>query len=384
MRFLTAGESHGKCLLGIIEGMVANLEISISEINKELSRRQRGYGRGERMKIEKDRVEIVSGIRNGKTTGAPIGLIIENKDWENWKEIMDIEKGKGREKFVPRPGHADFTGFVKYKYSDIRNVIERASARETAMRVAIGAICKQFLKKFDIKIFSRVIQIGKIKDESEWDEVKNNYDLIEKSEVRNNLKEKEMKEEIEKVKKDGETAGGVFEVIAEGVCPGIGSYVHWDRRLDAKVSFYLMSIPAVKGVEIGSGFEKIGEVGSQFHDEIFYGKKKKVFRKTNNAGGIEGGITNGENIIVKCALKPIPTLKKPLNSVNIKTMEGEKSFYERSDVCVVPPAAVIGENVLAFLLCEEFLNKFGGDTIEEVEKNYKSYLKSIEKYWSKK
>jgi len=383
VRFLTAGESHGKCLLGIIEGMVANLNVEIPEINRELERRQRGYGRGKRMEIEKDKVGIISGIRNGKTTGAPIGIIIENKDWKNWKDVMDVEKGKGEERFVPRPGHADLPGFIKYRYSDIRNVIERASARETAMRVAIGAICKQFLKKFDIRIYSRTIQIGKVKDESKWDDVRDKYNLIEKSEVRNHIKEKEMIKEIEKVKKIGETVGGVFEIIVEGVCPGLGSYVQWDRRLDAKISFHLMSIPAVKGINIGTGFDGIDKYGSQFHDEIYYNEKNKIYRKSNNAGGIEGGITNGENIIIRCALKPIPTLKKPLNSINIKTLKESKSFYERSDICVVPSAAVIGENVIAFLIADEFLKKFSGDTIEEVEANYNSYLKSIEKYWSK-
>jgi len=373
VRFLTAGESHGKCLLGIIEGMVANLNVEIPEINRELERRQRGYGRGKRMEIEKDKVGIISGIRNGKTTGAPIGIIIENKDWKNWKDVMDVEKGKGEERFVPRPGHSDLTGFIKYRYSDIRNVIERASARETAMRVAIGAICKQFLKKFDIRIYSRTIQ----------DDVRDKYNLIEKSEVRNHIKEKEMIKEIEKVKKIGETVGGVFEIIVEGVCPGLGSYVQWDRRLDAKISFHLMSIPAVKGINIGTGFDGIDKYGSQFHDEIYYNEKNKIYRKSNNAGGIEGGITNGENIIIRCALKPIPTLKKPLNSINIKTLKESKSFYERSDTCVVPSAAVIGENVIAFLIADEFLKKFSGDTIEEVEANYNSYLKSIEKYWSK-
>lgn len=383
MRFLTAGESHGKCLVGIIEGMVANLDIKISEINKELERRQKGYGRGKRMEIEKDRVEIISGIRNGKTTGGPIGIIIENKDWGNWKDVMDIEKGKGKERFVPRPGHADLPGFIKYRYSDIRNVIERASARETAMRVAIGGICKQFLKKFDIQIYSRTIQIGKVKDETTWDDVKDKYNLIENSEVRNCIKEKEMIEEIEKVKKIGETVGGVFEIIVEGVCPGLGSYVHWDRRLDAKISFHLMSIPAVKGINIGAGFDGIDRYGSLFHDEIYYDGKNKIYRKTNNAGGIEGGITNGDKIIIRCALKPIPTLKKPLSSINVKTLKENKSFYERSDTCVVPPAAVVGENIIAFLITDEFMKKFSGDTIEEVEINYNSYLKSIEKYWSK-
>jgi len=222
-----------------------------------------------------------------------------------------------------------------------------------------------------------------VKDESKWDDVRDKYNLIEKSEVRNHIKEKEMIKEIEKVKKIGETVGGVFEIIVEGVCPGLGSYVQWDRRLDAKISFHLMSIPAVKGINIGTGFDGIDKYGSQFHDEIYYNEKNKIYRKSNNAGGIEGGITNGENIIIRCALKPIPTLKKPLNSINIKTLKESKSFYERSDICVVPSAAVIGENVIAFLIADEFLKKFSGDTIEEVEANYNSYLKSIEKYWSK-
>jgi len=383
LKFLTGGESHGKCLVGILEGMIAGLPLSPSDINKELERRQRGYGRGERMKIEKDKIEILSGVRGGKTTGSPISLLIENKDWKNWEKIMDIEKKrKGGERFIPRPGHADFPGYVKYGFEDIRDVIERASARETAMRVAIGAICKKFLQEFKINIYSRVVQIGKVKDDTEWKRVKKEYEKIEKSEVRNFEKEEEMKEEIDKAKERGDSVGGIFEIIVEGVPPGLGSYVHWDRRMDALISFSLMSIPGIKGVEIGAGFTEGIFYGSEFHDEIFYNKKKKIYRKTNNAGGIEGGITNGEDLWIKCFMKPIPTLLIPLSSVNLKTMQEEKTFYERSDISAVVPASVVGENVIAFVIAREFLRKFGGDTLKEVKNNYRSYLNSIQKYWS--
>lgn len=380
LRFLTSGESHGRCLIGILEGMVSNLKIDVEDINKELERRQKGYGRGERMKIEKDKVEILSGIRNGKTTGAPITLMIENKDWENWKEYMDLKEiKKGKERYVPRPGHADIWGFLKYNLDDLRDVIERASARETAMRVAIGAICKKFLSQFNVKFYSRVKRIGKIEDEGNLEEIKKNYEKVENSIVRCFKKEKEMVEEIDRVKEKGDTVGGIFEVIVEGICPGIGSYVHWEKRIDAKISYILMSIPGVKGVEIGIGFKGCEIYGSNFHDEIFY--KGKIYRKTNNCGGIEGGITNGNDIWVKAFMKPVPTLKKGLASFDIRNFEEKKYEYERSDTCAVVPASIIGENLLAFLFASEYIEKFGGDSLEDLMSNYENYLKRIRKYW---
>lgn len=380
LKFLSGGESHGKCLIGILEGMVSNLSIDEEDINKELERRQKGYGRGERMEIEKDRVEILSGVRNGKTIGSPISLLIENKDWRNWKEFMDIKKIKeGKERYIPRPGHADLWGFLKYNYDDLRNVIERASARETAIRVAMGAICKKFLSEFDVKFYSRVKKIGRIEDEGDIEEIKRNYVKIENSPVRCLKKEKEMIKEIDKAREKGDTIGGIFEVIIEGVCPGLGSYVQWEKRLDAKISYILMSIPGVKGVEIGLGFSGCELSGSEFHDEIFY--KEKVYRKTNNSGGIEGGITNGNDIWIKCFFKPVPTIKKGLSSFDIRNFKEKKYEYERSDTCAVVPASIIAENLLAFIIADEYIEKFGGDCLDDLKENYKNYIKRIKKFW---
>ncbi|MCM8772838.1 MAG: chorismate synthase [Candidatus Omnitrophica bacterium] len=380
LKFLTAGESHGKCLIGILEGMVSNMPLTEEDINKELERRQKGYGRSERMKMEKDRAEILSGVRNGKTTGAPITILIENKDWENWKDFMNIEKVKeGKERYIPRPGHADLSGFLKYNFEDLRNVIERASARETAIRVAIGAICKKLLNEFGVKIYSRVKRIGSVEDEGNINDIKENYEKIETSLTRCLKKEKEMMEEIDRVSKNGDTIGGIFEIIVEGVCPGLGSYVHWEKRLDAKIAYILISIPGVKGVEIGLGFEGVNLSGSQFHDEIFY--KNKIQWKTNNSGGIEGGMTNGNDIWIKCFMKPIPTLKRGLSSIDIRNLEEKKYEYERSDICAVIPASIIGENLLAFILASEYIEKFGGDCLEDLKNNYKNYIQRIKKFW---
>ncbi|HNS33403.1 MAG TPA: chorismate synthase [bacterium] len=383
LRFLSAGESHGKCLVGILEGMVSHLSISESDIDSELSRRQKGYGRGKRMQIETDRAEILSGVRGGETTGAPISFLIRNADHENWIKIMDIQqKNDGGERYVPRPGHADLPGVVKYGFDDIRNIIERSSARETAARVAAGAICRKFLSEFSIFFYSRVIQLGRIKDNSSpYELTTEDFEIIEQSEVRNTAKEKEMKREIDNAQKKGESIGGVFEITARGLCPGMGSHVHWDRRLDASISGLLMSIPGVKGVEIGAGFGGMHLKGSEFHDEIYVKNGRGAFRKTNNAGGIEGGMTNGEALWIKCAMKPIPTLKNPLSSFHIRTMKESVSYYERSDTCAVIPAAVVAENFLAFCIADKFIEKFGGDSMKEVKANYKSYVKSIGRYW---
>ncbi|SHH88067.1 chorismate synthase [Caloranaerobacter azorensis DSM 13643] len=376
IRYLTAGESHGKGLIGIIEGFPANLKIDINSINNELKRRQMGYGRGGRMKIEKDEVEILSGIRNGKTIGSPIALFIKNRDWENWKDIMGIEKNKLDEDRIvtrPRPGHADLAGAIKYNHLDIRNVLERASARETAIRVAIGNIAKQFLKEFNIEIYSHVIQIGKIKIESDnvsIDKIKS----ADKSPLRvvDSQSEKKMINEIDKAKKIGDTLGGLFELIATNIPIGLGSHVNWDRKLDGKIAQGMMSLQGIKGVEIGIGFRAAELLGSQVHDEIYYDDGYK--RYSNNAGGIEGGISNGSPIIVRAAMKPIPTLKKPLKSIDMKTKEKFEAQKERADVCAVPSASIVAENILAWILADEIMIKFGGDSIEELKDNYNRYI----------
>jgi len=375
LRFLTGGESHGRGLVGIIEGLPSNLHIDIGFINKELARRQMGYGRGGRMRIERDKIEILSGVRHGKTIGSPLSLFIENKDWENWKDIMTLDENtKTLEGSIsrPRPGHGDLAGAIKYNQEDIRNILERASARETAMRVAIGSIAKSLLKEFNISIYSHVIQIGQIREEE-----KVTLEDIEKADV-SSLRvidkslETKMIKEIDTAKLEGNTLGGIFEVVAVNVPVGLGSHVHWDRKLDGKIAQGMMSLQGIKGVEIGMGFESAERLGSEVHDEIYY--DKSYFRKTNNSGGIEGGISNGSHIVVKAAMKPIPTLNKPLNSINMKTKKSYKAQKERADVCAVPSASIIGENILAWILAVELLVKLGGDSMEEVKRNYENYL----------
>lgn len=389
LRFLTAGESHGKGLTGIIEGMPAGIPISKEEMNKELKRRQQGYGRGGRMKIESDEVEIVSGIRWGKTLGSPITLFIKNRDWENWEKAMNSDKifeGTHPPVTKPRPGHADLAGLLKYQHSDIRNVLERSSARETAMRVAIGAVAKQLLKNFDIKIGSFVTRIGSGEKEIETaylneKELLELSVLAETSSVRCPWKEMEAEfiKVIDRAKKNGDTVGGCFIVFATGVPVGLGSHVHWDRKLDSKIAMGIMSIQAIKAVEIGDGVSLGKKYGSEVMDEIFYNKNKQFYRKTNHMGGIEGGISNGMPVIVKATMKPIPTLRKPLNSVDIFTKEISLASYERSDICAVPAASIIGEAVLAWHIAEAFIEKFGGDSLEEMRANFSSYYKEIMK-----
>ena len=343
LRFLTAGESHGQALVAILEGMVANLPIAEGDINKELQRRQGGYGRGGRMKIEKDRARILSGVRFGKTLGSPITLIIENLDWSNWTKIMAVEPGKSAEAVTrARPGHADLAGITKYNQTDIRNILERASARETAARVAICSIAKRLLFEFGIHITSRIAHVG------------------------GETNSEKIKTLIDQTREAGDTLGGVFEVKIENVPVGLGSYAHYDRRLDGKLAQAFMSIPAVKGVEIGLGFETARLFGSKVHDEIFVENGKYV-RKTNNAGGLEGGITNGEPVIIKAAMKPISTLLKPLHSVDIAAKQPAEAHVERSDVSAVEAAAVVGEAAAAFEIANAFLEKFGGDSLEEIK-----------------
>jgi chorismate synthase len=365
IRFLTAGESHGKNLAAIIEGLPAGLKIDFAFINQELSRRQMGYGRGPRMKLEKDTVEVTAGVRYGKTLGSPVALTVPNLDWPNWEEIMSVSlDSSGNYKRItrPRPGHADFAGSIKYHQDDIRNVLERSSARETTMRVAVGAVCKLFLREFDIDISAKVLEIGGIK-------------------AKNPDMGKKIKAKIDNAAEHGDSLGGIFEVLVINAPIGLGSYVHWDRRLDGKLAQAVMSIPAIKGVEIGLGFEAGRRLGSDTHDEIFFkgrAGKGEYYRKTNNAGGLEGGMTNGETIIIKAAMKPIPTLKKPLASVDMQTKKMVDAGYERSDVCAVQAASVIGEAMTAIVMTDTFMEKFGGDSMDEIRAGF-SYFKNYVK-----
>lgn len=385
IRFLTAGESHGKGLVCIIEGLPANLELSSEYINRELERRQRGYGRGGRMKIEKDRVQILSGVRFGKTLGGPIALFIENRDWENWKEKMAVE-GERPETAVPftrpRPGHADLAGGIKYNQRDLRNVLERASARETACRVALGAVCKRFLEELGVFVGSYVVSIGTVQPPIEEQDLIKRHQLAEQSELRfpDPSRDKDFVELIDKAKEMGESLGGVFEVFAVGVPPGLGSHVHWDRKLDGRIAQVMMSIQAIKGVEIGLGFEAAKRFGSEVHDEIGYREGEGYFRYSNNLGGLEGGITNGMPIIVRCAMKPIPTLTKPLRSVDVLTKEEVRAGKERTDVVAVPAASVVGESALALVLADAFLEKLGGDFMEEIKERYRIYLEHVKSF----
>lgn len=389
IRYLTAGESHGKTLAVIIEGFPSNLRIDIDKINLELSRRQGGYGRGGRMKIEKDTAEIVSGVRFGKTTGSPISVLVRNRDWENWGTKMSVEPvDEEIEKIViPRPGHADLVGVTKYNLDDIRNSIERSSARETAVRVVAGAFAKQLLSQYGVEISSFVESIGGVNGSGDlYFRLLNNEDvnfteilkIAEESELRipDPEKEEEIKERIRLAKKEGDTLGGVFAVVARGLVPGVGSFVHYDRKLDAAISHSMMSINAVKGVEIGTGFEGAAVPGSMVHDEIIL-RDGVISRKTNRAGGIEGGTTNGESILVRAAMKPIATLMMPLRSIDLSSFEEIDARRERSDFTAVPACAVIGESVLAWTLAEFYLDKFGGDSVEESVDNFTQYKNRI-------
>jgi len=387
-RFTTAGESHGRALVAIVEGLPAGLPIDIDKINHELWRRQQGYGRGSRMKIEQDRVEILSGIRHGLTLGSPLALMIENKDWENWTEVMaaeprDIVPEKSRRVKRPRPGHADLAGGLKYDARDLRNVLERASARETAARVACGALAKQLLANFGIEIRSHVIQLGGIPDrplELTFDQIST---IPEDSPL--NCADKGVEQKmialIDKKKSEGDTLGGIFEVVARRVPPGLGSHTAWDLKLDGKLAQSIMSIHAVKAVAIGAGIEASSLPGSEVHDEISYNEESKEFiRETNRAGGLEGGVTNGEEIRVRGHLKPISTLRRALRSVDIDTKQEEKAAFERSDITVVPAAGVIGEAMVALVLTEAMREKFGGDSVGEMKRNFEGYREQLRGY----
>ncbi|MFA8438001.1 chorismate synthase [Pueribacillus sp. YX66] len=384
MRFLTAGESHGPQLTAIIEGVPAGLPLTVEDINHDLARRQKGYGRGRRMIIEKDQVQIKSGVRHGFTTGAPITLIVENNDWKHWTKIMgaepitEEEKAKMRRVITrPRPGHADLNGAIKYGHRDMRNILERSSARETTIRVAVGAVAKKILSVFNIQVAGHVRVIGGI--EAKDIEYSSLQDLMERSEqspVRclDKQAEKKMMEAIDDAKKNGDSIGGIVEVIVDGVPIGLGSHVHYDRKLDGKIAQAIMSINAFKGVEIGIGFGAAYSPGSQVHDEIIWNDQNGYSRRTNRLGGFEGGMTNGMPIVVKGVMKPIPTLYKPLESIDIDTKETFTASIERSDSCAVPAASVVAESVVAWEVANEFLDKFGDERLSGIEKNYKDYI----------
>ena len=382
-RFLTSGESHGKCLNAIIEGIPAGIRIKQDVINADLSRRQVGYGRGERMKIEKDIVEIKSGVRFGKTTGAPICLEIKNKDFSNWQDVMStvgyeyptedmLSKINEKSFTKPRPGHADYAGSKKYNLEDLRDVLERSSARKTAIEVAVGSIAKQILREFGIMSFAHVIQIGNVK----LDFYPKTYTLIkekaEKSDVlcSDDLTADRMRNAIDAAKEEGDTLGGKFEIIFGNLPIGLGSYVHWDQCLDGRIAQAVMSIPAIKAVEVGAGVDAAYLKGSQMHDEIFVNKNKTIYRQTNNAGGIEGGMTNGETLVIKGTMKPIPTMRKSLATIDLKDMTPQKAHFERSDVCAVPACSIVAEARIAIILVDELLAKLGGDNFVEMKAHY--------------
>ncbi|MBI4551923.1 MAG: chorismate synthase [Candidatus Latescibacteria bacterium] len=385
LRYLTAGESHGPALTTILEGLPAGLKVSAEEINVDLKRRQGGYGRGGRMKIESDQADILGGIRHGETLGGPVSLLIRNNDWKNWTDVMAIERPETpterRRVTKPRPGHADLAGGLKYNQRDLRNILERASARETAARVAVGAIAKRLLAEFGVGVMSHVVRIGTVEADVSGLTADDIRDRAEASPVRcaDPRAEAGMIAEIDRAKGLRDTIGGVFEVRVTHVPPGLGSHVHWDRKLDGRLAQAVMSIQAVKGVEIGLGFGTTERLGSEVHDEIFYADGR-FFRKTNRAGGIEGGMSNGEDILVRGALKPIATIMRTIWSVDIDTKEPFDSAKERSDICTVPAAGVIGEAVVAFVIADAMREKFGGDSVDEMKRNFDGYLQQVREY----
>ncbi|KQY87763.1 MULTISPECIES: chorismate synthase [Paenibacillus] len=387
LRYLTAGETHGPQLTAIIEGLPSNLNIDFEELNFQLHRRQKGYGRGRRMQIEKDQATFVGGIRHGYTTGAPVALVVENNDWKHWQKIMNIEpiEGSDEEKrrvHRPRPGHADLNGGLKYNLKDLRNVLERSSARETTVRVACGAIARQFLAEFGIKVAGRVLRIGEIEAPYRDLPIDELIEVTEASSVRvtDAETEKKMEAYIDQIKQEGDSIGGIVECIVEGVPIGLGSHVQYDRKLDARIAQGVMSINAFKGVEIGIGFEAGTIRGSQVHDEIMHTDERGYHRATNRLGGFEGGMTNGMPVVVRGVMKPIPTLYKPLQSVDIDTKEAFSAQVERSDACAVPAASVVMEHVVAWEIAKAFLEKFGGDSMEEIRANVASYQAQLENY----
>jgi chorismate synthase len=389
LRFETAGESHGECLVAMLTGLPAGVPISLDAVNRELWRRQQGYGRGGRMKIETDRAEIVAGVRHSHTIGSPVAIVIRNADWQNWREALpveDIDGGEDRRKPVtrPRPGHADLAGALKYNFHDARYILERASARETAARVAAGAMAKALLGEFGIQVLSHVIAVGDVRLErpAAWEEL---VALSRKEQVLLGCVSPEvearMKEVVDEAYRTGDTVGGVFEVVAHGVPAGLGSHITWDSRLDGRLAQAIVSMQAVKGVEIGFAAQGAASFGSKVQDTIHYDREGRRFtRGANRAGGLEGGITNGQDLLVRGLLKPISTLRRPLESVDLATREPALAAYERSDVAVVPAAGVIGEAMVALVLAQAFLEKFGGDSLDETRRNHDAYLEQVKNF----
>lgn len=389
LRFETAGESHGECLVATLTGLPAGIPVSAEFIDRQLWRRQRGYGRGGRMKIETDRVHVVSGVRHSHTVGSPIALLIENKDWKNWTSALPVfaenREPKSEKPLVrPRPGHADLAGAIKYCFAEARHILERASARETAARVALGALAKMLLKQFGIEVLSHVVAVGPVELQKpvEWQEL---VALSERDEVLLGCADVEtearMKEAVDHAYRTGDTVGGIFEVVAHGVPAGLGSHIAWDTRLDGRLAQAIVSIQAVKGCEIGSAEQAARSYGNTVQDTIHYNKQeKKFYRGSNRAGGLEGGITNGEDIVIRGFLKPISTLRRPLESVDLPSRDPALAAYERSDVAVVPAAGVIGEAMTALILAQAFLEKFGGDSLGEARRNYDGYLAQVRSY----
>jgi chorismate synthase len=388
LRFTTAGESHGRALVAIVEGLPAGMPVDVDQINYELKRRQWGYGRGGRMKIEQDQVEILSGVRHGLTLGSPLALMIENKDWANWTDVMAVEpRGltpeKSRQLKRPRPGHADLAGGQKFGARDLRNILERASARETTARVACGALAKQLLANFGVEIRSHVIQLGGLPDqplELSWNAVAG---IAEDAPLRcgDDAAQRQMIELIDRKREAGDTVGGIFEVVTRGIIPGLGSHTSWNLKLDGRLAQAVMSIPAVKAVAIGAGGQASSLPGSEVHDEIAYNAETKEFiRETNRAGGLEGGITNGEEVRIRGHLKPLATLRRPLRSVDIDTKQEEAAAFERSDITAVPAAGVIGEAMVALVLADAMQEKFGGDSLGEMKRNFEGYREQLRAY----
>ena len=388
LRFTTAGESHGPALVSILEGMVAGLPLVVADIDTDLARRQQGYGRGRRMKIESDHAEFLSGVRAGETLGSPIAMLIQNRDWKNWQEIMDPaprEGDPGRKRAVtpPRPGHVDLSGMLKYDREDARDVLERASARETTARVAAGAVCRRFLREFDITVGSHIVHLGGV-DAKRPDSMPSDLNAAADESLLRTLDkgaEQQMIERIDAAKAEGDTLGGIAEVICDGVPVGLGSHVSWDRKLDGRLAAALMSIPAVKAVEVGLGVDGARKKGSEVHDEIDSDERNvkagRVRRRSNRAGGMEGGISNGEQIVLRAAMKPISTLMRPLGTIEMKTREHAQAVAERSDVTAVPAMGVIAEAMAAFVLAQAVLEKFGGDSLGETRRNYANYVSDL-------
>ena len=389
LRFETAGESHGECLVATLTGLPAGIPVSVEAINRELWRRQQGYGRGGRMKIETDRAEIVAGVRHSHTIGSPVAILIRNQDWQNWTQALPVEDVDGAEdkrKPVtrPRPGHADLAGSIKYNFHDARYILERASARETAARVAVGGLAKALLGEFGIQVLSHVVAVGsaRLTRVVEWEEI---VLLSRKDEVLLGCVDAEaearMKDAVDEAYRTGDTVGGVFEVVAHGVPAGLGSHVTWDSRLDGRLAQAIVSMQAVKGVEVGFAAEGAASPGSKVQDTIHYDRTARRFtRGSNRAGGLEGGITNGQDVVVRGLLKPISTLRRPLESVDLETREPALAAYERSDVAVVPAAGVIGEAMVAIVLAQAFLEKFGGDSLAETRRNYDGYVAQVKNF----